>query len=68
MAITVSILLPPGVKGDGVIEDIEKDGVPIFLFLCVVGSSPYGIASRAGEGEIRAHYLPCARACDMTYM
>ncbi len=57
MSIAVVELFPPGVKGDGVVEDVEPHGVMGFLHGCVVGRTPYSVASRASEANICTHSL-----------
>lgn len=57
MAIAVLKFIPPGIEGEGMVEDVEKYGVPARLFLCVVGHTPHSMASGTSEAEVCTNHL-----------
>lgn len=57
MSVAVLKLLPPGVEGDGVVEDIEPDGIVGLELVSVVSSAPHRVACGAGEAKVSAKLL-----------
>lgn len=64
MSVAEFVFLPPGVKGDRVVEHVEPNRVASFMIGCVVSCTPHCVASGASEGEICTQNLERGGAYD----